>query len=123
MITYPKILFPVNLSKQSQVVADHVATMIDKFDSELHLVHVIANFKSPTFASVSDVMDEIKHKTLKELDAFAASHFPHVTQVTKVLIGHSGRQILNPGREWPKRPPPPDRTARTGQVSRSSISN
>ena len=30
---------------------------------------------------------------------------------------------VNPGRKWPKRPPPPDRTARTGQVSRSSISN
>ena len=29
----------------------------------------------------------------------------------------------NPGRKWPKRPPPPDRTARIGQVSRSSISN
>jgi len=32
-------------------------------------------------------------------------------------------QEMNPGREWPLRPPPPDRTARTGQVSRSSISD
>jgi len=96
MMTYPRILFPVDLSKQSQVVAEHVATMVDKFDSELHMVHVIVNFKSPTFASVNDVMDEIKHNALKELDAFAAAHFPHVTQIkTKVLIGHSGRQILS----------------------------
>jgi nucleotide-binding universal stress UspA family protein len=96
MMTYPRILFPVDLSKQSQVVAEHVAAMVDKFDAELHMVHVIVNFKSPTFASVSDVMDEIKHNAEKELDEFAASHFPHVRLTkTKVLTGHSGRRILS----------------------------
>ena len=95
MMTYPRILFPVDFSKQSQVVAKHVATMIDKFDSELHLVHVLADFKSPTFASVSDVMNQIKQHALDELDAFSAAQFPHMAQMkTKILVGHSGRQIL-----------------------------
>ncbi len=96
MMTYPKILFPVDLSKQSQAVAKHVATMVDKFGSELHMVYVIARFEGPTFASVNDVMDEVKANALKEIDAFSTAHFPHVTQLkSKVLIGHSGRQILN----------------------------
>ena len=95
MKTYPRILFPVDLTQESEVVADHVATMVDKFGAELHMVHVIVNFKSPTFASVSDVMDEIKKNAMGELDEFAASHFPSVAQkITKVLTGHSGRQIL-----------------------------
>lgn len=96
MITYPRILFPVDLSKQSRVVAKHVAAMMDKFGSELHIIHVIARFESPTFSSVSDVMDQIKDNALKEIDAFSAAHFPNVTQIkSKVLIGHSGRQILS----------------------------
>ena len=96
MMAYSKILFPVDLTKESRVVAEHVATMVDKFGSELHIVHVIARFKGPTFSSVSDVMDQIKDNALKEIDAFAAAHFPNVTGVkSKILIGHSGRQILN----------------------------
>ena len=95
MITYPRILFPVDLTKESRVVAEHVATMVDKFGSELHMVHVITDFKSPTFASISDVMVQIKQNALKEIDAFAAAQFPHVAQMkTKVLVGHSGRRIL-----------------------------
>ena len=95
MIDYHRILFPVDLSEESQVVAEHVATMVHKFGSELHLVHVIVDFKSSTFASISDVMDQVKHNALKEIDAFAAAHFPHVTQMkTKVLVGHTSRRIL-----------------------------
>jgi len=95
MMIYPRILFPVDFTKESQVVAEHVATMVDKFGSELHIIHVITDFKSPTFASISDVMVQIKHNALKEIVAFAAEHFPHITQVkSKVLTGHSGRQIL-----------------------------
>lgn len=95
MLNYPKILFPVDLSEESRVVAEHVATFVDKFNSDLHLVHVLANFKSPTFASVSDVMNQIKQHALDELDAFAAAQFPHVAQIkTRILVGHSGRQIL-----------------------------
>ena len=96
MTTYPRILFPVDLSEQSKVVAEHVATMVNQFDSELHLVHVIARYGGPTLASVTEVMDQIKRNARKEVDDFAAAHFPHVKQVEKhVLVGHSGRQILD----------------------------
>lgn len=96
MITYPKILFPVDLSKQSRVVAEHAAVMVDKFGSELHLVHVIARYEGPTFSSVSDVIDQIKNNVHKEIESFASARFPNVARVkTSVLVGHSGRQILN----------------------------
>ena len=95
MVTYPKILFPVDLTKQSEVVAEHAATMVDKFGAELHLVHVIARYEGPTFSSVTDVIDQIKDNAHKEMDEFAATHFPNVKQVqASVLTGHSGRQIL-----------------------------
>ncbi|MCF8130967.1 MAG: universal stress protein [Deltaproteobacteria bacterium] len=95
MSAYPRILFPVDLSEQSKVVAEHVATMVEKFHSELHMVHVIARYEGPTFSSVTDVFDQIKDNAHKEMDEFAAAHFPNVKQVqTSVLIGHSGRQIL-----------------------------
>ncbi len=96
MVTYPKILFPADLTKQSEVVAEHVNAMVDKFGSELHMVHVIPRYEGPTFSSVTDVIDQIKANAQKEMDEFAANHFPNVKQVqAAVLIGHSGRQILN----------------------------
>ena len=96
MITYPRILFPVDLSKESQLVAEHVATMIDKFGSELHMVHVVSRYEGPTLSSVTNVMDQITHNVRLEIDKFVKRHFPDVKQMkTEVLIGHSGRQILN----------------------------
>ncbi len=96
MITYPRVLFPVDLSNQSRVVAEHAATMVDKFGSELFLVHVIARYEGPTFSSVSDVIDQIKHNVLQEMDEFANTYFPNVKKLqSHVLIGHTGRQILN----------------------------
>ena len=44
-----------------------------------------------------------------------------------MLCNGNGHILRKPfsirGRKWPQRPPPPGRTARTGQVSRSSISD
>ena len=59
---------------------------------------------------------EVLLRALK-LPAFVAYHEEVAEQAEKQ--GWS----FNPGRKWPKRPSPPDRTARTDQVSRSSISN
>jgi nucleotide-binding universal stress UspA family protein len=96
MITYPRILFPADLTDQSAVVAEHVVAMVDKFAAELHMVHVIARYEGPTFSSITDVIDQIKDNAQKEMDEFAATHFPNVKEVqTAVLVGHSGRQILN----------------------------
>ncbi len=96
MINYPRILFPVDLSKQSRVVAEHAAVMVEKFQAELHLIHVIARYEGPTFSSVSDIIDQIKENVTKELDAFARDHFPDVSPLeTHVLVGHTGRQVLN----------------------------
>jgi nucleotide-binding universal stress UspA family protein len=95
MISYPRILFPLDLSKESHVVAEHVAAMAATFGSELHIVNVVPRYEGPTFSSVENVMDQIKDNVLKEIDKFIAKHFPDVKQVEKnLLVGHSGRQIL-----------------------------
>ncbi|MEI7639303.1 MAG: hypothetical protein WCJ37_18465 [Syntrophus sp. (in: bacteria)] len=41
----------------------------------------------------------------------------------KALKEKPVKKSLQSGRKWPLRPPPPTGTARTGQVSRSSISD
>ena len=96
MVEYAKILFPVDLTEQSRVVAEHAATMVEKFGAELHLVHVIPRYEGPTFSSVRDLIDEIKHDVLNELKKVTAAFFFSADNVQEhVLVGHTGRQILN----------------------------
>ena len=91
MVNYPRILFPVDLSEQSRVVAEHVATMVDKFQSELHMVHVIARYGGPTLASVTEVMDQIKENARKEVDDFAADLFSPCKTSGKTCVGGTQR--------------------------------
>lgn len=95
MITYPKILFPLDLSPESHVIAEHVASMVGKFGAELHIVNVVPRYEGPAFSSMDDVRSEIKHNVLQEIAKFTEKHFSQVESVeAKVLTGHNGRQIL-----------------------------
>jgi nucleotide-binding universal stress UspA family protein len=44
MVDFKKILFPVHLSEDSPKVAPYVRTMAEKFDAEIHLLHVARGF-------------------------------------------------------------------------------
>jgi nucleotide-binding universal stress UspA family protein len=76
MITFKKILFPVDLSAQSRAVAPSVAAMARRFSSEVVLLHV------------TDVPES-------ELDWFAAEVFSDIPVVRKLLEGDPARQIVS----------------------------
>ena len=85
---------------------DTIAELSSKF--EIHRAQIMRG-KKEALTALPDVFSVAKDRKKKDQEK---------------LVEELYRQIgANPGRRWPKRPSPPDRTARTGQVSRSSISN
>jgi nucleotide-binding universal stress UspA family protein len=95
METYPKILFPVDFSATAPIVASHAATLAKRFDSELHLLHIVPKYERHAFASYEKAMQEIKERTLADLDSFAKEHCPGINTLTNIASGHTGRQILD----------------------------
>ena len=94
MVNFAKILFPLDFSPAAPLVARHVAAMADKFQAELHVIHVIPTYDRHAFASYGKVMDEIKQRTGGELNKFVAEHLKDIRAKTEVVSGHTGRQIL-----------------------------
>lgn len=96
MVGYRRIMFPLDLSPAAPAVARHVATMAAKFAAEVHVVYVVPFYEGPTFASYERVMDEIKQTATQTMDEFTAKHLQEVKQLkTRVLVGHTGRQLLD----------------------------
>jgi nucleotide-binding universal stress UspA family protein len=77
MITFKKILFPVDLSAQSRAVAPSAAAMAKRFDSEVVLLHV-ADGPAPE----------------TELDWFAAEAFAGIPVVRELLEGNPAHHIV-----------------------------
>jgi nucleotide-binding universal stress UspA family protein len=95
MINYSKILFPLDLSETSPVIAKHVLSMAQKFEAELHVLNVVPTYVGPTFASYNLVMDEIKEDAEKGIREFCGENFSDVQNlVIHAAMGHAGRQIL-----------------------------
>ena len=78
MISFKKILFPVDLSAQSRAVAPSVAAMARRFGSEVTLVHVTSE-RAPE----------------PELDQFAGGMFSGVPVVRELLEGDPAHQIVS----------------------------
>jgi len=78
MISFKKILYPVDLSAQSRAVAPSVAAMAKRFGSEVVLLHV-ASASAPEPA----------------LGAFAAGEFMDVRVVRELLQGDPAHQIVS----------------------------
>lgn len=95
MINYTKILFPLDLSPVSPCIAKHVASVVEKYGAELHVLNVVPAYDGPTFASYNLVMDEIKQNTKAAMDKFCKENFPGLEGiVVHVSAGHTGRQVL-----------------------------
>jgi nucleotide-binding universal stress UspA family protein len=95
MINYSKILFPLDLSETSPVIAKHVLSMAQKFGAELHVLNVVPTYDGPTFASYNIVMDEIKEDAEKAIKEFCGENFPGLQNIViHVSVGHTGRQVL-----------------------------
>ena len=100
MINYAKILFPLDLSPVSPVIAKHVATMVEKHNAELHVLNVVPTYDGPSFVSYNQVMDEIKTNTREAMEKFCKENFPGLAGIViHVSTGHTGRQILSYAKE------------------------
>ena len=94
MESYPKILFPVDLNESAYIVAGHAASMAEKFNAELHVLHVIPTYEHHAFPSYEKVMQEIKDRACGALDEFVGKYLQGLKVHTDIVHGHTGRQIL-----------------------------
>lgn len=101
MAKIDKILFAMELSELSEEIAEWVNLMVQQFEAEIHVQHVIPdlNFRGVPYAVPSSVMDDqgklIKNaekEVYKFCDQFLDADF---TPKIKVSIGHPAEEIIN----------------------------
>ena len=107
MSGYRTILFPVSLTPISPGVAQHVTLMAEKFDAEVHLLHVLRRFDwfVDTYVSqpsetdfkqiASNFESEVMVQAKKKLNKFAKRHLTGIT-ITKmsVVYGIHYKEVL-----------------------------
>jgi nucleotide-binding universal stress UspA family protein len=108
MEEFKKILFPVSLTEISPRVAPYVASMAEKYEAEIHLLHVtraldamvntyivqpsITEFKK----LASNVEQEIVSGAQSRLSDFQEKHFDNFPNLkTTVVSGNNYKEILN----------------------------
>lgn len=108
MEVFKKILFPVSLTPISPKVAPYVASMAEKYQAEIHLLHVtraldamvntyivqpsITEFKK----LASNVEQEILSGAQSRLSDFRKKHFDNFLNLkTTVVSGNNYNEILN----------------------------
>ena len=80
MLQIKKLLFPVDLSAVSSTIASSVIALGEKFDAEIHLVHVavtmeeIAGAYGPDMI-LPDIEDEVVQTAERELEKFEQQFF------------------------------------------------
>lgn len=100
MDTFRKILFPVDLSESSEKLVPIVATMIRKFDAELHLLFVVRILRYFTdiyvpHPSINLFETEMVDGALKKIEEFRQGHFADLTAIkTNVLLGDPADTII-----------------------------
>ena len=100
MITFKKILFPVDFSEVSPKIVPYVITMADKLDAEVHLVFVVRKleqyrsiFDSPV--SVETFENEIVLGAETKMEEFVREFFKRILKLkTKILIGDIAEEII-----------------------------
>lgn len=107
MADFKKILFPIALTDISPVVAPYVATMANRFEADLHLLHVLRRFDwfVDTYVSqpsetdfkriASDFEGQLQTRAEKTLEAFRQKHLKDlkVARAT-VVAGTHYKEIL-----------------------------
>ena len=100
MMQIKKLLFPVDLSAVSSTIASSVIALGEKFDAEIHLVHVavtmeeIAGAYGPDMI-LPDIEDEVVQTAERELEKFEQQFFAgYPTKKRVVLKGDPVDQII-----------------------------
>ena len=108
MADFKKILFPIALTDISPVVAPYVATMANRFEADLHLLHVLRRFDwfVDTYVSqpsetdfkriASDFEGQLQARAEATLEAFRQKHLKDL-KITKatVVTGTHYKEILD----------------------------
>lgn len=99
-MNFPRILFPVDLSEQSQQVARHVKALAAQFDSEILMLHVVeppvrwSGFPETESQEAFDDIDQLRAQVRAEFDAFLPAAF-NGQRVNRVLAeGDPAQQIV-----------------------------
>jgi nucleotide-binding universal stress UspA family protein len=94
-----KILYPVDLSETWCKIAPHVRLMAEKFDAEIHMIHVVhltdslASYEG-TICSVQRYEHEIAKYADKKLHQMAETQFKDFSTTIRVTSGYPGEEIL-----------------------------
>lgn len=104
---FSKILYPIALTDVSPKVAPYVVTMAQKFEAEVHLLHVLRRFDwfvdtyvsdppKPDFKRIaSDFESQVLSQAQQKLDAFIKSHFKDVAVANSAVVsGTNYKQII-----------------------------
>ncbi len=100
MEPFKKILFPVDLSEASRQVAPYVDLMVEKFDAESHLIHVVhltdyySSMEEP-IPSVKGYETEISNWAEGKIQQFAKANMTRSPTAAKVVVGRPGDEIIN----------------------------
>lgn len=95
-----KIMYPLELSHVSPHVAPWVVTMAQKWDAELHVVHVVPGmeFWGVAYASealIAKDMPLLMAKVTPLVDEFCLNHFKaHPPVAQEVLSGEPAKEIV-----------------------------
>jgi len=102
MINFKKILFPVDLSEYSPVLAEFALAMALKFSAELHLLYVVRTIGYPPGVdyvpppSLVNAQEELAERMRANLQEFASTHLAGAPSLKVALAsGHVAREILN----------------------------
>ena len=99
MISFQRILFPADFSDQSRAVVPCVKAMVERFGSELAVLHVIdlppSWLGSPEAAAWSALInaDRLRIQGRVAVDRFVAQEFPGMQVAVKVAEGDAAVQI------------------------------
>ena len=108
MEDFKNILYPISLTDISPKLASYVATMANKFDAQVHLLHVLRRFDwfvdtyvsdppKPDFKRIaSDFEGQILQQAQQKLDSFKEQHLKDVDIAkASVVSGTHYKQILD----------------------------
>lgn len=107
MVEFKKILFPVHLTEMSSEVAPYVRAVAEKFDAEIHLLHVARGFgnyvdvyvvedpETKFKKLVSNLEKEISSGAKGRLLAYKEKHFANYPKIkATVATGNVYEEIL-----------------------------
>jgi nucleotide-binding universal stress UspA family protein len=96
-----KILFPIDFSKVSPLIADWVRTIAEKFGAEIHLLFIarrLGHFSTIDVSedSISSFESEIIRAGENSMEAFVNTHFSgYPACQPRVELGDAAEEILN----------------------------